>query len=75
MNNKKGLSVRIDLHNDGDPQSIWEGVIYNLVGTEIKNLFDTYNEEYEEELFDGTWEDYLEEKNVKWHPFSFDVEV
>lgn len=75
MQKKKGLKTRIDLYGDNEPNEIWEGVIYNLTGPEIKNLFDSYNEEYEKELFDGTWQDYLEEKSVKWEHFSFDVEI
>ena len=72
---KEFVTVRIDLYHQNRFEDMWFGKIYGMTVQEVFDLYEWYNDFYKEDEFDGTWEDWLEDKEVKFDKNVFDVEI
>jgi hypothetical protein len=57
---------QVDFYGDGEDVSTFVFFASEVSSERAGQLWDDYSEKYEEEEFDGAYEDYLQELNIRY---------
>jgi hypothetical protein len=71
----KYIVVQIDLEGKGRLCDLWEGIFFGVTKEKVKDLWECFDDVYEHGEYNGYWEDYLEEHEVQFEHWKFDMSL